>query len=142
MSIWTRPLNNDMIGQCAQLGGAARSLGIEIVEIGEDFLSGKLPVDDRTTQPFGLLNGGASCLLAETIGSIAANSCVKDLNTTAVGMYLNASHLRPATSGWVTGTARPKHIGSKTQVWDINIVNDQDKSICLVTFGVSVIPRP
>ncbi len=92
---------------------------IEITEVGEDFLRGTMPVDRRTIQPMGLLHGGASVVLAETLGSIAANLCCED-GAYCVGLEINANHLRSATSGKVTGTTRPIHIGRSTQVWEVN----------------------
>ena len=139
MPIWKKTFNTEKFCQNAPLGGAARSLGIELSEVGDDFIIGRMPVDERTTQPFGLLNGGASCLLAETLGSIGANLCIEEENSFAVGGSLHASHLRPADKGFVTGTARPKHLGRKSHVWEIDIKNDEQKTICLVVFHASVV---
>ena len=101
-------------------------------ELGEDFLRGTMPVDTRTLQPYGLLHGGASVTLAETLGSMAANLCLED-NTReqAVGIEINANHLRAVTSGIVTGTARPVHVGRNTQVWDIRIEDSQGRAVCV-----------
>lgn len=113
-------------------GTALAALGIVITEQGEDFLRGTMPVDERTLQPYGLLHGGASVLLAETLASLAANLCVEDpLRQQAVGLEINANHLRAVTSGTVTGTARPLHVGRSTQVWEIRIADEQDRAVCV-----------
>ena len=111
---------------------AVSALGIVVTEQGEDFLRGTMPVDERTLQPYGLLHGGASVLLAETLASLAANLCVEDsLRQQAVGLEINANHVRAVTSGTVTGTARPVHVGRSTQVWEIRIADEQDRLVCL-----------
>ncbi len=96
-------------------------LGIEFVAVGEDSLTGRMPVDHRTVQPAGLLHGGASVALAETLGSVAATLCVNPAETTCVGLEINANHIRSVRSGFVTGVARPLHLGNSTQVWDIRL---------------------
>jgi uncharacterized protein (TIGR00369 family) len=111
---------------------AVGNLGIEFTEQGEDFLRGTMPVDHRTLQPYGLLHGGASVLLAETLGSMAANMCVDDPATgQAVGIEINANHLRAVTEGVVTGTARALHVGRGTQVWEIRIEDEQGRAVCV-----------
>ena len=113
-------------------GNAVGHLGIEFTEQGEDFLRGTMPVDHRTLQPYGLLHGGASVLLAETLGSMAANMCVDDpASGQAVGIEINANHLRAVTEGVVTGTARALHVGRATQVWDIRIEDEQGRPVCV-----------
>jgi uncharacterized protein (TIGR00369 family) len=97
-----------------------------------------MPVDKRTVQPFGVLHGGASVLLAETLGSMAANCCLRDPGTVAVGLEINANHLRPATSGWVYGTATAIHLGSTTQVWDIVIEDENGKKTCISRLTMAV----
>jgi 1,4-dihydroxy-2-naphthoyl-CoA hydrolase len=106
-------------------------LGIEYLELGDDFLTARMPVDHRTQQTEGILHGGASVVLAETLGSIAARLCLGSEDKTVVGLEINANHIRPVRSGWVTGTARPVHMGIKTQIWEIRITNDQDKLVCI-----------
>ena len=129
MPIWKKPLSLEMLRQ-AHAKTAIEHLGIEITEIGDDFLRGRVPVDERTRQPFGLLHGGVSVVLAETLGSMGAfYSCPEGHR--AVGLDINANHLRAATSGWVTGTARPVHIGKTTQVWQIDMVNDEGQLTCV-----------
>jgi 1,4-dihydroxy-2-naphthoyl-CoA hydrolase len=117
-------------------------LGIVITEIGENFVRGTMPVDDRTRQPFGLLHGGASVALAETLGSLAANLCVDATRYLCLGQEINANHLKSARSGSVTGTARPLHVGARSQVWSIDIVNDAGALVCVSRLTVAVIPRP
>jgi uncharacterized protein (TIGR00369 family) len=114
-------------------------LGIEITEKGDDYLVGRVPVDARTKQPFGLLHGGVSVVLAETLGSVGAfNACPE--GHMAVGLDINANHLRPATSGWVTGTARPVHIGRTTQVWQIDMVNEAGELTCVSRITMAILP--
>jgi 1,4-dihydroxy-2-naphthoyl-CoA hydrolase len=113
-------------------GNAVGHLGIEFTEQGEDFLRGTMPVDHRTLQPYGLLHGGASVLLAETLGSMAANMCVDDPTTgQAVGIEINANHLRAVTEGVVIGTARALHVGRGTQVWEIRIEDELGRAVCV-----------
>jgi uncharacterized protein (TIGR00369 family) len=113
------------------LGNAVGHLGIVFTEQGEDFLRGTMPVDQRTLQPYGLLHGGASVLLAETLGSMAANLCLEPGTGQAVGVEINANHLRAKTDGIVTGTARPLHVGRSTQVWDIRIEDEEGRTVCV-----------
>lgn len=137
MSIWTRiPIKEDIIERSQNT--AVSHMGIEFLEVGDNFLKGRMPVDKRTVQPFGILHGGASVLLAETLGSMAANCCLRDPGTVAVGLEINANHLRPATSGWVYGTATAIHIGSKTQVWDIVIEDENGKKTCVSRLTMAV----
>ena len=118
---------------------ALQALGIVFTEQGEDFLRGTMPVDERTKQPYGLLHGGASALLAETLASMAANLCVDDpKHQQAVGIEINANHLRAVTSGSVTGTARPIHVGRNTQVWDIRIEDEQGRLACVSRLTLAV----
>jgi 1,4-dihydroxy-2-naphthoyl-CoA hydrolase len=121
-------------------GSAVAHLGIVFTELGEDFLRGTMPVDERTKQPYGLLHGGSSVLLAETLGSMAANLCVEDPATQqAVGLEINANHLRAAKSGIVTGTARPLHLGRSTQVWEIRIEDESGRLVCISRLTMSVV---
>ena len=140
MPIWKKPLNLEMLRN-AHANTAIEHLGIEITEIGDDFLRGRVPVDERTKQPYGLLHGGVSVVLAETLGSMGAfYSCPEGHR--AVGLDINANHLRAATSGWVTGTARPVHIGKTTQVWQIDMVNDEGQLTCVSRITMAVLaPR-
>jgi uncharacterized protein (TIGR00369 family) len=113
------------------LGNAVGHMGIVFTEQGEDFFRGTMPVDQRTLQPYGLLHGGASVLLAETLGSMAANLCLEPGEGQAVGIEINANHLRAMTEGAVTGTARPLHVGRGTQVWEIRIEDEQGRPVCV-----------
>ena len=120
-------------------GNALSNSGIVFTEIGDDFLRGTMPVDARTLQPYGLLHGGASALLAETLGSLAANLCMDDpVNEQAVGIQITANHLRAVTEGVVTGTARPVHVGRSTQVWDIRIEDGQGRAVCVSRLTLAV----
>jgi len=106
-------------------------LGIEIVEIGDDNLKARMPVDHRTRQTAGILHGGASALLAETLGSIAAGLCVDRETKAVVGIEINANHIRPVHDGWVTGVTRPIHVGKATQIWEIKIHDQEEKLVCI-----------
>ena len=141
MAIWThaRPSLEQMAETSKDT--AVTALGIEYVEVGDDYIIGRMPVDGRTAQPFGILHGGASVLLAETLGSIAANYCLREANQAAVGLDINANHVRSVASGWVYGTARPVHLGGTTQVWEIRIENQEGQLICLSRLTMAVIRR-
>ena len=117
------------------------AIGIEITDIGDDFICGKMPVDERTVQPFGLLHGGASAALAETLGSIAGGIKVYSNNETVVGIEINANHIKSAREGWVYGKATPIRIGKKIQVWDIRITNESDELVCVSRLTLAVIPK-
>ncbi|MBW0148442.1 hotdog fold thioesterase [Marinobacter arenosus] len=137
MAIWTRTPNLDAFMESSR-NTAVGHMGIEYLEVGDDYVKGRMPVDERTVQPFGILHGGASVLLAETLGSMAANCCLKDPETVAVGLDINANHLRPVRTGWVYGTARALHIGSATQVWEIRLENEQGKTTCISRLTMAV----
>jgi 1,4-dihydroxy-2-naphthoyl-CoA hydrolase len=123
-------------------GTAGESLGIQITEQGPDYLRGTMPVDGRTKQPFGLLHGGSSVLLAETLASFAGYLCLDpDANQQAAGIEINANHLRAATEGVVTGTARPIHVGRATQVWEVRIEDDKGRLICISRMTAAVVGR-
>lgn len=116
-------------------------LGITITEAGDDWLRGTMPVDERTRQPFGLLHGGASVALAETLGSMAGGLCVDPATEAVVGLEINANHLRAARSGVVTGTARALHVGRSTHVWEIRIENEAGKPVCISRLTLAVVAR-
>lgn len=116
-------------------------LGILITEIGEDWLKGTMPVDQRTQQPLGLLHGGASVALAETLGSIAATITLDIDKQYAVGLEINANHVRSAKNGFVTGVAKAVHMGRKTQVWEIKISNDQEKLVCISRITMAIMDK-
>lgn len=117
------------------------TLGIRITEAGDDFLRGTMPVDTRTRQPFGLLHGGASVALAETLGSLGGWLCRPDDGSNVVGIEINANHLRGMRDGEVTGTARPLHIGGSTQVWEIRIENADGGLVCISRLTLAVVTR-
>ena len=119
-------------------GTAMEPLGIVFSEIGHDFVRGTMPVDERTRQPYGLLHGGASVLLAETLGSSAGNLCVPE-GKDCVGIEINANHVRAARSGVVTGTARPVHVGGRTQVWEIRIEDEAGELVCISRLTLAVV---
>jgi len=117
---------------------AVSHLGIEFLEVGDDFITARVPVDARTCQPFGLLHGGVSVVLAETLGSCAANfACPPEHQ--AVGLDINANHLKGVKSGWVTGTTRPVHIGRTTQVWQIDMRNEAGQLTCTSRITMAVL---
>jgi 1,4-dihydroxy-2-naphthoyl-CoA hydrolase len=120
---------------------AIARLGIVFTDLGPDYLRGTMPVDARTHQPYGLLHGGASVLLAESLVSCAA-TFVAAPGLACVGMEINANHLRPVHSGWVTGTARPISLGRRTQVWEVRIVDDNDRLVCISRCTMAVIDAP
>ncbi len=121
-------------------GTLVEHLGIVMTEAGPDWLRGTMPVDARTRQPYGLLHGGASVALAETLGSIAGNLCVDGATSMVVGLEINANHLRAAREGVVTGTARALHVGRSTQVWEIRIENEAGKPVCISRLTLAVVP--
>lgn len=140
MSIWKKPATLALLN-ATNRQSAAEHLGIEITELGDDFVRGRVPVDHRTKQPFGLLHGGVSVVLAETLGSIGAYFASPEGHN-AVGLDINANHLRSATSGWVTGTARPVHIGKSTQVWQIEMTNEAGELTCVSRLTMAILaPR-
>lgn len=116
-------------------------IGIEILEAGDDYLKGRMPVDQRTRQPYGILHGGASVVLSETLASVAAAFVADPEKFQCVGQEINANHVRPAMEGWVYGVARPLHIGRTSQVWDVRISNEQDKLVCVSRVTMGVVPR-
>jgi len=116
-------------------------LGIVFTAAGEDWLQATMPVDQRTKQPYGLLHGGASVVLAETLGSSAGNLCVDPSQQVCVGLEINANHLRAARSGVVTGTARALHVGRTTQVWEIRIEDEAGKPVCISRLTLAVVAK-
>ena len=141
MSIWfKKDLSiNDFSG--LGKGTMGEYLGIEFFKLGENFLKAKMPVDHRTKQPYGLLHGGASCVLAETIGSVASAMVIDHSKYYCVGLEINANHIRSARDGFVTGVVSPLHLGSTTHVWDIKIYDEKEKLVCVGRLTVAIIPR-
>jgi 1,4-dihydroxy-2-naphthoyl-CoA hydrolase len=128
-TIWFKDTNIQALKE-GSLNTLVSHIGIELTKIGDDTLEGTMPVDERTFQPARLLHGGASCVLAETLGSIAANMCIDTSTKMAVGQHIEATHLRSATKGFVRGVAKAIHIGKSSHTWRIEIYNDEQKLIC------------
>ena len=137
MPIWTQPLTVAILGDLHK-DTAVQRLGIEFTEVGDDFISARVPVNGHTKQPYGLLHGGVSVVLAETLGSCGAAYCCPP-GQRAVGLDINANHLRGATSGWVTGTTRPVHRGRSTHVWQIDMVDDEGRPTCVSRITMAVL---
>jgi 1,4-dihydroxy-2-naphthoyl-CoA hydrolase len=140
MSIW-RSLQTVADLNANAAGTLIANLGILFTEIGVDFVRGTMPVDARTVQPYALLHGGASVALAETLGSTGAAMCVDAAEYQVVGQEINANHVRAARGGLVTGTARAVHLGGRTHVWSIDILNDAHKLVCISRITMAVIKR-
>jgi 1,4-dihydroxy-2-naphthoyl-CoA hydrolase len=117
-------------------------LGMEWIGIGADTLSLRMPVDDRTRQPYGLLHGGASCALAETVGSVASALVIDTEKYICVGLEINANHVRSVREGYVTAICSPIHLGASTHVWDIRITDDRDKLVCVSRLTVAILKKP
>ena len=140
MPIWKQPISVESL-TTLHVDTAVARLGIEFLEVGDDFIRARVPINEHTRQPYGLLHGGVSVVLAETLGSCGA-ACAAPVGHRAVGLDINANHLRGATSGWVTGTTRPVHIGRTTQVWQIDMVNDEGQMTCVSRITMAVLaPR-
>ena len=137
MPIWKQPISVDILQDISK-GTATEHLAIEFLEVGDDFIIARIPVDHRTIQPYGLLHGGVSVALAETLGSCGAAFCVPEGFRT-VGLDINANHLKGASSGWVTGTTHPVHIGRSTQVWAIELKNDAGELTCVSRITMAVL---
>ena len=133
------PVSLDELNRLSR-GTLIEHLGIVFTGAGEDWLQATMPVDERTRQPYGLLHGGASVVLAETLGSSAGNLCVDTATQVCVGLEINANHLRATRTGTVTGTARAVHVGRTTQVWDIRIENEAGKPVCVSRLTLAVVP--
>jgi len=141
MTIFTRKVTTDALNALSA-NTLAGHLGIEVTDIGEDYIEARMPVDHRTHQPLGLLHGGASVALAETLGSVAATCCI-DMDTHfVVGLEINANHLRSVKEGFVVGRASPIHIGKKTQVWEIKIVDQAGGAlVCVSRITIAVLEK-
>ena len=138
MSIWHQPPELARISAWAA-NTMMETLDIRITAVGDDWLTGSMPVDHRTHQPYGLLHGGASVVLAETLGSTAAMLTLDPAREMAVGLDINANHIRGVRSGLVTGTARALHLGRTTQVWEIRIESDAGALVCISRLTMAVI---
>lgn len=139
-SIWYQPLTLEALNQRGA-GTMTEFLGISLIEIGDDYLKATMPVNAKTKQPLGILHGGANVVLAETLASIAANVVLNTETHYAVGLEINANHIRSVSEGLVTGVTRPLHIGRTTQVWLIDIFNDKGKLSCASRMTAAVIER-
>lgn len=140
MSIWAAEPDLDALNAMNQRALPGH-LGIRVTEVGPDFLRAAMPVDERTVQPFGILHGGASVVLAETLGSLASTLCIDPATQYAVGVEVNANHLRPVKGGEVLGTVRAIQVGRGVHVWDIRIENTEKKPVCVSRLTVAVRPR-
>jgi len=116
-------------------------LGIELIEVGPDFLKGRMPVDRRTHQPYGIMHGGASCVLAETLASLAGNYCIDLAKHYCVGVEINTSHIKSVRSGYVIGIAKPLHLGKSTQVWEIPIRDEKENLVSITRLRLAVLDR-
>ena len=128
-----KPLGSNTMGE---------HLAMQWVAVGDDYLKMKMPVDNRTKQPYGLLHGGASCALAETVGSVASAFVIDPDKFICVGLEINANHVRSAKEGYVTATCKPLHIGATTHVWDIKICDEREKLICISRLTVAILKKP
>jgi len=140
MSIWFQPYPLEGV-QKRGMGTMIEHIGINITELGDDFLAGTMPVDHRTVQPIGILHGGASMALAETLGSMAANLVVDPAIKYCVGLDINANHIRAAKTGIVKGVARPLHLGASTQVWSIEIRDEKQNLVCISRLTMAVLNK-
>lgn len=136
--IWKKPFTLEGLNNTEN--NMVKYLGIEFSAFGDDFLEATMPVDHRTHQPFGLLHGGASVVLAESLGSLAGFLCLEDMNQAVVGQEINANHIRGVKSGVVTGRAKPVHLGRQSQVWSIEISNEEGKLVAISRLTLAVIP--
>lgn len=140
MKIWKTEINLEILATRGK-NTMVDYLDIECIEIGDDYLVARMPVDHRTKQPIGIMHGGASCVLAETIGSTAANFCVDYSKHYCVGLDINTNHIRSVREGYVIGTAKPFHLGKTTQVWGIEIVNEENKLVSVNRLTMAVLSR-
>ena len=138
MSIWYEDFTIENV-KTLRNNALNNHLGIEFLEIGSDFILAKMPVDDRTRQSRGMLHGGASCVLAESLGSIASNLCINMRKQKAVGLEINANHLRPVFKGFVTGKATPINVGKSIHVWNIDISNESGKLNCISRLTTAIV---
>lgn len=140
MAIWKEKIDIEEATQRSK-NTMVEYLGIEFIDIGDDYITARMPVDHRTHQPIGIMHGGASCVLAETVGSIAANYCVDHSKNYCVGLSINTNHIRSIRNGYVFGTATPYHIGRSTQVWGIEIVDEEGNLISVNRLTMAVLTR-
>tara|TARA_B100001059_G_scaffold109290_1_gene109089 strand:- start:82 stop:516 length:435 start_codon:yes stop_codon:yes gene_type:complete len=139
-SIWYRTPDPAIIDAMSK-GTIDEHLGIKITQVGDDYLSGTMPADKRTFQPYGIVHGGANVVLAETLGSIAGAHVIDTNSLLCLGQEVSATHLRPVSSGMVTGTARPIHLGKRSHVWEIRLENDQGKLSCIAKLILAIVAK-
>ena len=139
-SIWYRTPDPALIDAMSK-GTIDQHLGIKITQVGDDYLSGTMPADKRTVQPYGIVHGGANVVLAETLGSIAGAHVIDTNSLLCLGQEVSATHLRPVSSGMVTGTARPIHLGKRSHVWEIRLENDQGKLSCIAKLILAIVAK-
>ena len=142
MSIWfNKSLSVDSLKSFG-INTMVKHLGMDWVAIGNDYIKMSMPVDERTKQPYGLLHGGASCALAETVGSIASQCVIDPDKFICVGIEINANHVRSARQGYVNATCTPLHIGASTHIWDIKIHDEREKLVCISRLTVAILKKP
>lgn len=137
MSIWKKEISIEDLNSGAS--NMVKHLGIAFTEVGDDYIEGKMPVDSRTTQPYGILHGGASVVLAETLGSLAGFLALAEEDKVVVGASINANHIRSVRSGYVIGRATAVHLGRRSQIWQIDIKNEEGKMVCASRLTLSVV---
>lgn len=139
-SIWHRRPDSTLIDGMSK-GTIDEHLGIKIIDVGDDYITGTMPADARTFQPYGIVHGGANVVLAETLGSIAGAHVIDMTPIRCMGQEVSATHLRPVSSGLVTGTAKPIHLGRRSHVWEIRLTNDQGKLTCIAKLILAIVPN-
>lgn len=139
-SIWHRRPDSTLIDEMSK-GTIDERLGIKIIDVGDNYITGTMPADARTFQPYGIVHGGANVVLAETLGSIAGAHVIDMSTTRCMGQEVSATHLRPVSSGLVTGTAKPIHLGRRSHVWEIRLTNDQGKLTCIAKLILAIVPH-
>lgn len=140
-SIWHRKPDLDIINNQMNKGTIGEHLDILMTEVGDDYITGTMPADARTFQPYGVVHGGANVVLAESLGSIAGAHVIDFATSKCLGQEVSASHLRPVSSGLVTGTARPIHLGRRSHIWEIRLTNDEGKLTCISKLTLAIIPN-
>ncbi len=140
MGIWIEKISVEDLNE-RSLQTLAEHLGIRFIEVGDDYIKASMPIDKRTVQPLGLLHGGASCALGETIASSAANYCVNQKEYYCVGIEINANHIRGVRDGHVIATTRPLHLGRTTQLWEIRVCDEQERLCCVLRHTIAVMSR-
>lgn len=141
MGIWARSTTVEELNT-RSTDTLVTHIGIEYTAIGDDYIQARMPVDHRTVQPARILHGGASVVLAETLGSVAAYLCIDPTRKMAVGIEINANHVRSVRDGYVTGTVKPLHVGHSTQIWQIHIRDDQERLVCISRITLAVLDIP